>query len=321
MRNVSEAVSARPAYRDLPLLDEGSDYRHAWEFWGKGDPLGCLNDITPQARARGLAAVRASEVVNVTLPLTLPDPPLFGRGAYTHTVFPPSKRNFVDEKVDGLFPQRSTQWDGFRHLHVPGHGFFGGVDVEPGRDLDTISVHHWAERGIITRGVLVDVSARIRPALDAAPDEPVAPVEAEELRAAVAASGVEPAPGDLLCVRTGWMAHYLEADAAERERVARRATWPGLSGSAEVAELLWDWGVAAVAADNPGVECSPGSRAAGSLHRRLLALLGMPFGELFDFETLHRRLGEAGHNDFLFVAVPLNLPGGAGSTGNAVALI
>ena len=88
-----------------------------------------------------------------------------------------------------------------------------------------------------------------------------------------------------------------------------------------MAELLWDGGIAAVAADNPGVEAAPGRRGSGSLHRRALALLGMPFGELFDFDALDAALRAQDRSSFLFMAVPLNIPGGVGSTGNAVAML
>jgi hypothetical protein len=99
------------------------------------------------------------------------------------------------------------------------------------------------------------------------------------------------------------------------------STWPGLSAAAEMAEVLWDWGVSAVVADNPAVEVSPGSAAIGSLHRRLIPLLGLPLGELFDFEELSVRCAAQHRSSFLFVSVPLNLPGGVGSPGNAVAVL
>ena len=313
------AGAPRPAYRDLPLLDESGDERHSWSHWGAGDPLGCLNDIDQAARLASLALVTRGAVANLTLPLDLPDPPLFGRKPYQHTFFPPSKRSFVDDRIDSLYPQASTQWDGFRHLLLAGHGYFGGVDTDPAQDRTVLGVDHWARRGIVGRGVLVDVSDRIRQDLRADPGAPSAPIEIDELRDAVdRTAGLR--RGDILCLRTGWMEYYLAADSAERIAVSQRFTWPGLSGSAEIAEYLWDSGVSAVVADNPGVEAAPGRRGAGSLHRRALALLGMPFGELFDFEDLHAGLAPDGRSDFLFLSVPLHLVGGVGSTGNAIAM-
>ena len=59
----------------------------------------------------------------------------------------------------------------------------------------------------------------------------------------------------------------------------------------------------------------------GSLHRRVLPLLGLALGEMFDFEALADRCRQLGRWEFLFVAAPLKLPGGIGSPGNAVAIL
>ncbi|MCR2799299.1 cyclase family protein [Microbacterium sp. zg-Y818] len=315
MGNLSDA-----RYADLPLLAADRDERHAWEHWGAGDPLGTLNRITPDVRRDAVATVRTGETINLDLPLDEPYPTLFGRRPYRHTFSGPSQRNFIDDRIDDLFPQASTQWDGFRHLVIPGHGWFGGVQIDFETDRDTLGIQHWAS-GIIGRGVLVDVSERTLAALTDDPSKPIDPIEADELQAAIDATGEPLRAGDILCVRTGWMQYYHGADAAEREAVAGRFTWPGLSGSSDMAQLLWDSGFAAVAADNPGVEAAPGRRGSGTLHRRALALLGMPFGELFDFDALAVALHAQNRASFLFMAVPLNIPGGVGSTGNAVAML
>lgn len=94
----------------------------------------------------------------------------------------------------------------------------------------------------------------------------------------------------------------------------------GLRANDETAAWLWDHRVAAVAADNPAVEVSPGHPADGSLHRRALVMLGMPLGELFDFEQLTRECVADGRWTFLFVAVPLAVTGAVGSPANAVAI-
>lgn len=50
--------------------------------------------------------------------------------------------------------------------------------------------------------------------------------------------------------------------------------------------FLWDAGLAALACDNPALEVAPGDPSIGSLHRRLIPLLGFAIGELLDFEEL-----------------------------------
>lgn len=76
--------------------------------------------------------------------------------------------------------------------------------------------------------------------------------------------------------------------------------------------------VAAVAADNMAVEPMPLRPSEGGfLHYRLLALLGMLFGELFDVERLASDCADDRVYDGLFVSDPLRVPGGACSPPNA----
>lgn len=86
-----------------------------------------------------------------------------------------------------------------------------------------------------------------------------------------------------------------------------------------MAELLWDWHVAAVCADNPAVEVRPGDRRDGSLHRRAIAMLGLALGELFNLEALAADSADDHRYTSFFTGVPLNLPGGVGSPANAIA--
>ena len=76
-----------------------------------------------------------------------------------------------------------------------------------------------------------------------------------------------------------------------------------------------------MAIDNPGFEWAPGSNDEGFLHRRLQPLLGLVMGELLDFERLAERCRALGRSEFLFVAVPLPVPGGLSSPANAMAIL
>jgi len=313
-------VSAgRPRYADLPVLIEEGEYRHAWDHYQDGDQLGALGGIGPEQRRAALATVVEGRAVNVSLPLTLPDPPMFGRERFTHTVFQPH-RNGSDDKLDGFYLQSSSQWDGLRHVRAREFGYFKGYTGDFA-GTDHLGIQEFAREGIIGRGVLLDLSAAYRAQLAEGRTADELYFGAADLRAAAAAAGIEVQPGDVLCLRTGWMERYLAADPEERAALVSVRLWPGLEGSAGVAEQLWDWQVAAVAADNPAVEGGPGKAEFGSLHRRVLPLLGIVFGELFDFEALAAELVRAGRSAFAFVAVPLNLPGGVGSPANAVALL
>jgi kynurenine formamidase len=102
---------------------------------------------------------------------------------------------------------------------------------------------------------------------------------------------------------------------------------PGLGPGPAIAEWLWDHGVAAVAVDNPGVEpfpltaaLPPGGGIDDSLHARVLALLGIPLGEFFDFDALADDCARHASHEFCFTSAPLRIPGGIGSPPNALAI-
>lgn len=310
-----------PAYADLPLLD-GLPMRHAWDVFGRDDDLGTLNLIDGAAVLRGLAAARAGRRFPLSLPLDQPDPPLFGRGAIEQELVQ-LDRNTWDDRLHEVWPQGSSQWDGLKHVRCREHGFWTGLTDDPADLGDRLGIDHWAA-GIISRGVLLDVP-RLRAArglpYDALAGEEIT---AEELRAVADAQGVEVVPGDVVCVRTGWLESWRALPPDRRTRAASGEddlVYAGLSGAENVAALLWDWHVAAVTCDNPSVEARPGDPAQGSLHRRLIPLLGMALGELFDLDVLASACDEVNRWTFTFVGVPLRMPGGLGSPANAVAIL
>jgi kynurenine formamidase len=314
-------TASPPAYATLPVAAPIAG-RHAWGVFGDDDELGRVNLLDAAAVRRGAAEVREGRVVNLTLPLDLPDPPwVEGRARYRHTIYAPD-RNSQDDYLDGFYLQSSTQWDGLRHVRARELGFYGGrQDDEAGANGTKLGIEAWAEHGLVGRGVLADVAGHVARTSGAALDpHEGTPIAVELLRETLEAAGVSLEPGDVLMVRTGYTDAYLAADATGRRRFTEVRDCPGLHAGEEMAEFLWDSGVAAVVADNPAVEVVPGSREAGSLHRRLIPLLGFALGELFVLGELARLCAEDGRFTCMFVAVPLHLRGGVGSPGNAVAV-
>jgi kynurenine formamidase len=307
-----------PRYADLPHIDALGG-RHSWGLFP--DPnLGTLNLLTPARRATACAAVRTGETVNLSLPMDQPDPPLPGRQRYTHTVFSPH-RNGLDEEIDGFYPQGSSQWDGFKHVAAREYGWYGGLTRQ---DLDAagapLGVGHWAERGIVGRGVLVDMVAHWQSqGRTVGPTDDVA-IAVDDLVAALSTQQIGLQTGDVLILRTGWLEKLDAAERAGRQQIMDAGAWPGLAADESMASFLWDQHVAAVAADNRAVEVAPGDPKAGYLHRRLLPLLGIPLGELWQLAALAQRCRQQHRYDFLLVSIPLNLPAGVGSPANAVAI-
>lgn len=56
------------------------------------------------------------------------------------------------------------------------------------------------------------------------------------------------------------------------------------------------------------------------LHEHILALWGMPLGEMFDLEKLAATCREKGRWTFFVTSSPANCPGGVGSHANAQAI-
>lgn len=316
----SEPVSL-PPYDDLPLLP-GLGIPHSWDVFGRDDDLGTLNLLDDATVLSALRETQTGERLGLSLDPTVIDPPLYGRESLQHTMLQ-LDRNIWDDRLDGFFPQAASQWDGFRHVRCRELGFFTGVTADPPDMGDRLSIHHWADQGIVGRGVLLDVGrylARTDPAYNALSE---LSVDAALLAAVASDQGVQLRRGDVLCVRFGWVAEYRQLDAEGRASYGAAEVSPpfaGLAADESMARALWEWQVAAVACDNPGAEVSPGNSAVGSLHRRLIPTLGLVVGELLDFDRLAERCGEDGRWTFLFVAVPLNTRGGIGSPANAIAI-
>lgn len=298
----------------------GLGLRHAWEVFGADDRLGSINLLTS---ARVLAAareIRTGEVISLDLPLDQPDPPLFGRQPYVHHVFA-LNRNEMDDRVDNLHLQGSTQWDALGHVRCREHGYWGGRTVDPTSERNELGIEQWAEHGIVGRGVLADVGRWAESAGRAFDPLSATVIDDDDLSATLAAQGTVLQTGDVLCVRFGWVGAYLGLDRDQRIAYAAAPSFAGLRADEAMARYLWNAHPAAVVCDNPAVEVVPGDPTIGSLHRRLIPTLGMALGEMFDLEALAMRCQSLGRHTFLFSAAPLKVPGGVGSPGNALAIL
>jgi hypothetical protein len=309
MREAATTMTDLPSYDELPLREElppGS----SWGVWGEHDVYGTLNLLTPERALAATRSIRTGRSFALNLDLTLPDPPLFGRPRFRHEVTDEHRR-IHDELLHGWNTQSSAQWDGFRHFGHPDHGFYGGLpDEEHG-------MHHWAARGIVGRAVLADV-ARWRAARGRALHQGDGdPISGDDLAACLADQGTPVEVGDVLLVRTGWLSWYRRLDAEARRAHADSLATPGLAGL-DAVRLVWDLHVSAVATDNPAVEVLPARRP--FLHPILLALLGIPLGELWDLDALAEDCAATATYDCFFTSAPIHLPGGVASPPNAIAV-
>lgn len=311
-------INKLPLYDDLPL-NEKLNMRNSWGIFGKDDELGTLNLLTPEAVQRGAAEVRRGKVFNLSLPLNLPNPSFF-RGQYTHHIIAPA-RNEQDDYLDGFYLQASSQWDALKHIKAREFGFYNGfTDEDAGPAGTKLGIDKYADHGIAGRGLLVDVAGYMkRKGTPINPREQFS-ITAELLEEVIQAQGSKPEPGDILLLRTGYIEAYLQATPEERVDFKENLECVGMSGKEDTARYFWNQRFAAVCADNPAVERIPGTPEDGSLHRRLIPMLGFAVGELFNLEELAADCAADGRYVFNFVAVPLNLPNGVGSPANAIAV-
>jgi kynurenine formamidase len=328
--SVETTSPAHGAHRHVPYreLPEDDGIRHSWGYWGADDVLGCLNRLTPERVLAARDCVRRGAVFPLNWDIALPEPGLFERPSLRHELVPENTAMPVNDVISDWNTQSSSQWDGFRHVSWPDHGRYNGRDDH--------GMQHWARRGIVGRGLLVDVARWreqvSRPIRFDRPD----PVTAADLTRALAAQGSEVQAGDVLLIRTGWISWYLGASDQERTEISHRTrmTSPGLLADETMAELLWDLRLSAVVADNPSLELWPTrndghTRSADggwervfpvSLHTRILAGLGMPIGEMWDLERFAADCAEDHVYEAMLCASPLNLAGAAASPANVVVI-
>jgi hypothetical protein len=322
-------MSILPRYDQLPVTT-GAPAGSSWGLWGPNDRLGCLNKIDAAAVRRGLDSATSGEIFPLNLSLSEPSPPMFDRPAFTHDVSWLPNEVGHDDALSGWNTQSSSQWDGFRHIRHPVHGFYNGVaDEDHG-------VAHWAQRGLVTRAILCDVGRYLEAQGRPLAYDRAATFSAADVLATLDQQGSTVEPGDILLVRTGWVEWYLRQDRAMREDLATNTRAPGIEPGRSTAELFWDLQVAAVAGDNPALEAYPADAVVGRerlfeligegryeeffVHFALLPLLGLPIGEFFQLGTLADACAKDRRYTSLMTSAPLNLPQGVASPPNALAI-
>ena len=218
---------------------------------------------------------------------------------------------FTDDMI--VMPlQAATQWDALSHVYYDDklyNGFpassvtsFGATKAS----IDKIDV-----KGVVSRGVLVDMPRH----RGVACLEGGTVIQPDDLDAALAGQGVGIEPGDILVIRTGWWSRFPELG----------TDWivgnPGLGW--RCAEWLREHDVAAVAADNVGVEAGV-QQVEGFIglvmHMLCLRDMGLMFGEIWNLEELAADCAADGVYEFQLVAPPLRVTGAVGSPLNPIAM-
>ena len=312
-----------PPFSELPVR-AGAPPGSSWGVFGDDDEVGTFNFITEADVRAAAALVERGAIFALNWDLSLPSPAFFLRETVRHTVFEKYPGVVIDDYVDSFWPQASSQWDGLRHIAAPEVGFYNGASLaevsQPG--AGRLGIEKWAERGIVGRGVLIDVVASIERAGGGLDPFEFFAIGPDVIERVAGEQGVKIQAGDILVLRTGWVEAYERLDQRERDEYAElvRPGSPGLYGD-DIPAFLWDNRIAAVAADNPALEAGHHGKGCDlALHHSLIALLGVPLGELWDVQHLAADCAADGRYEFMLTSAPLRLGGGVGSPPNALAL-
>jgi kynurenine formamidase len=320
----SDAAEAAAAAAGQDTIFSLGDSVRTWGTWGEQDERGSQNFITPQQRVAAARLVRRGVVFSLSLPIQ------DGKGParpYTVGRFNPIHRMTVtghmrgpldmgattgftdDVLVMGL--QTSTHWDALCHIYYQDHMYNG----YPATDVDSTGAHRngidKVHADFFGRGVLLDV-ARSKE-VDVLPAGYA--ISAEDLVECMQREGVEVGQGDMLLIRTGAMSAVRDGDWTDfyaRPRAGLHYT---------VASWLGEKRIAAVAADNHGIECPsdlPGVR--NPFHMLALRDMGISLGEFWSLDELAADCAADGVYEFLLTAPPLRVEGGAGSPVNPLAV-
>lgn len=315
--------------RGIPDLEEllaGSPTN--WGKWGSDDEVGSLNYLGAEQVLAAVRLVRSGKVFTLQRLIGDPrgDPVWPGRSPAERTqIFDestwdqpdapayPGGLHYADDKINA-FLQGSTQYDALGHVWYGGK-IWNGFDARTTiGGLDKASVEPIAERGVVGRGVLLDMARyRGKTNLDAAET-----FTHEDLLACAVSQGVEIRPRDILVVRTNFLQLFFELGDKFYEGFCE----PGLVYSPELVRWFQEMEIPNLVTDTIANEVTtdPNNGVALVLHNALMRNLGITLTEIADLEALAGDCADDGQYEFLYVAAPLKVHRGSGSPVNPVAI-
>jgi kynurenine formamidase len=312
-----------PSMRDLL----GSDAPSNWGKWGPQDELGSLNYLDATEVLRGKREIRTGEVFTLQVRMGHPegDPVWPGRaGIKRENILDesswdgadapafPGGMHYADDKAE-LFLQGSTQYDALGHVWYDGK-IWNGYDARTTvGSLDKASVLPIGEKGVVGRGVLIDM-ARARGKDWLSKGETF---DHNDLEATAKAQGVSIEPRDILLIRTGFMKCWYSVP---HEEFYEGFNEPGLTYSRSLVEWFQRMEIPNLVTDTIANEVTydPDSGVVLPLHSALMRNLGIAMTEICWMEDLAEACAADGRYSFFYAAAPLKVVGGTGAPVNPI---
>jgi kynurenine formamidase len=321
----------------MPEPDHGSpiaellrDCPVNWGRWGDDDEIGALNYLTAKLVLTAVECIRSGRTFTLQIQMGRPggDPVWPGRsgvqryntidrGHFTAGKAAPNPGGieYADDYM-ACFLQGTTQYDGLGHAWY-GDKLYNGFDAATTiGSLAKASVLPIAERGIVGRGVLLDI-ARLRgkESLDRGET-----FDHTDLLECARAQGAEIRKNDIVLIRTGWLGSFYRK--TPEEFYGERFIEPGLKFSRELVEWFHEMEIPNLVTDTIGNELTfdEDTGCAFALHAALMRNLGVLMTEMASLDGLADDCAADSQYDFLYVAAPLKVVGGTGAPVNPVVI-
>jgi kynurenine formamidase len=290
-----------------------------WGRWGQDDRIGTLNHISPEALVGAGGLIKKGKIFDLSIALGSNGPAIGVGGRINpihlmgitpgdtqimNHILTPQDMIIADDWIT-MPLQCATHWDGLAHVgydgcfynHVPSHtvSTVGGSQV--------LSIEDIIAKGPTGRGVLLDITA-IR---GGKPLENGYEIMPADLEAAEKRQNIRVGAGDILLIRTGWIQQFTIHKSPVN-------FWKGEPGiGLACAEWLYKREVAAIAADNWGVEVTAPAPVSLFVHCIVIRDMGMTLGEIFDLDALAADCESDGVWEFFFTSPPLKVQNAVGS--------
>jgi kynurenine formamidase len=299
-----------------------------WGRWGADDQRGTQNLIGPDERVVAARSIQEGKIFSLALAIDADGPRFHTRPAPLHWFLMSGSDQIAGTPYSALDPgfqwnddmfqmplQGSTQWDAFSHVMYQDamyNGFWAGNTTAFG-GASVLGIEQHRE-SFVGRALVFDIARS--EGHDVLPANTV--IDREMLERCADTQGLEIRSGDMVLVRTGYLALW-DPTFDPDQQMTYFSSSPGLGVSA--VDWCADHDISAVASDTIAVEVFQPEDADARrypVHCGTLIDLGLPLGEFWVLDELAADCAADGRYECMLVAPPLNIPGAVGSPLNPI---